>query len=171
MKNTKQHFKDQIEEIGIPKSDTVGLKVTNRAPVGFTTIKGKFVNNGKSRLRMRPGTNPNPLTGMYIGFGSTVHVVKNAPVYTLIHEIGHHVTQYLNNQNVTQQKQNDILVTLSKTNLAYYGLRAYSLSNWLELMADCYMVRYYSAKVQWENLVKFFGTHGINLVTVTAARV
>lgn len=170
MKSTKQHFKEQIEEIGIPKSDTVGLKVTNRAPAGFSTVKGKFVNNGKSRLRMRPGTNNNPLTGMYIGLAQTVHVVKNAPVYTLIHEIGHHVTQYLNNQNVTQEKQNNIMVTLSTTNLATYGLRTYSLANWRELMADCYMVRYYSAKVQWENLVRFFGTYGMDLVKITAAR-
>ena len=171
MRKTSQHFRDQISSLGIPKRDTVGLRVTNRAPAGFNTVNGQFVNNGK---KYGPYERTMTIVGLYVADGmfsnkGDVHVVKDASVFELVHEIGHHITLTLNDQSGIEEKLNIIMNQFKGECIHRYGLRSYSFTNWKELLADCYAVRYTGPSKWWANLVNFFGKHGVDLVAATAA--
>jgi len=115
-------------------------------------------------------------TGLYVRCGyfsrkGDVHVVKGAGVKSMVHEIGHHVTLTLNDQSGIEEKLNLVrLYFVGEYSIGIrFGLRKYSLTNWKELLADCYKVRYCGTKKHWANLVNFFGVYGVDLVAATAA--
>jgi len=171
MRKTPQHFRDQINSLGMPKRDTVGLRVTNRAPAGFNTVNGYFVCNGK--VYAREHYTDHKTTGLYVRCGyfsrkGDAHVVKSSILYSLAHEIGHHVTLTLKDSWDLEEKLNYIISILAPIPPGRLGLRKYSLTNWKELLADCYAIRYTCA-VQWDRLVKFFNVYGVDLVAATAA--
>lgn len=81
MRKTPQYFRGLIDALEIPKRDTVGLRVTNRAPAGFNTVKGYFVCNGKKYDR--DDYKGNRTVGLYVkcdGYKGNVHVVKSAGI-------------------------------------------------------------------------------------------
>lgn len=174
MRKTSQHFKDQINSLGIPKRDTVGLRVTNRAPAGFNTVNGYFVCNGTRYSRS--DYEDHKTVGLYVKVGGyfdrkgDVHVVSGSILYTLVHEIGHHVTLTLNEPsgNIVQKLDQIAQYLEREDSLWRLGLRKHSLTNWKELLADCYAIRHTCAK-QWTKLVEMFGSHGIDLVAATTA--
>lgn len=173
MRKTLQHFKDQIDSLGIPKRDTIGLRVTSRAPAGFNTVKGYFVCNGKAYNA--DTYNSHNTVGLYVKVGGyfsrkgDVHIVKGSILYCLAHEIGHHVTLTLSDHSDIVEKLNQIIQYLEREDSLWrLGLRKYSLTNWRELLADSYAIRYTCVK-QWENLVRFFKVYGVDIAAATAA--